>query len=79
MNVSDFDFFVANHDDLLVKFRNKYIVILNCIVILAANSMKEAISEAREKGLKDGDYIVQLCSEGDSAYSASFCTQIIVD
>ncbi len=79
MRIEDFEFFISNHDDLLKKFRNKYLVILNQSVVLSADSMQEAISMAIDKGLNDGDYIIQLCSNGDSAYSTSFCTQIIVD
>lgn len=79
MKIEDFHFFIENHDNLLKEYRNKYLVILNCTVILSANSMHEAIDLAKDKGLKDGDYIVQLCSDGNSAYSASFCTQIIIE
>lgn len=79
MREKDFEYFINNHADLLKCFRNQYVVILNCMVILAASTMSEAIAKARDKGLKDGDYIVQLCTEGESAYSASFCTQILAD
>lgn len=60
MKIEDFHFFIENHDNLLKEYRNKYLVILNCTVILSANSMHEAIDLAKDKGLKDGDYIVQF-------------------
>lgn len=73
----NFNYFRKNHNDLLKQYPNLYLVIANCDVIASFASLPEAISFADTNELKSGDYIIQYCTEGESAYTSTFCSQII--
>ncbi len=68
----DFKYFVDNHDELLNCYNNKFIVISNQKVHYAAETFAEALSLAIENGLPMGSFIIQQCTEGDSAYTQTF-------
>lgn len=73
----EFDFFTMNHDDLFAKYPNKFIVLKDCSVILMGDSFEEAYAKAESAGLTPGTFLIQECSEGDSAYTQFFSTQMV--
>ena len=74
MNKSEdiFRFFTANHEDLVSKYQGKYIVLNGQDVVFAKDSFSDALDAALSSGLQPGDFLIQECTEGDSAYSQFF-------
>lgn len=77
MQNDDFKFFIENHDMLLKKYFNKYIVIKDSNVLFCGDSFKDALSKALDGGLELGTFIIQLCSEGESGYTQNFHPRVI--
>lgn len=73
----DFKWFVENHDMLVNLYRDKYVVIKGSEVVTSANTLEQGIDAALEMGLELGSFIVQLCTEGDSAYTQKFYSRAI--
>ena len=73
----EFKFFRENHASLYAKYPNKYLVIKNEEVLFASDSFASSLDWAVQKGLIAGEYMVQLCSEGDSAYTQTFHSRAI--
>lgn len=63
MKNDDFKFFIENHNILLKRHLNKYIVIKDRNVLFCGDSFKDALSKALNGGLELGTFIIQLCSE----------------
>lgn len=76
MKIDNFIYFVDNHDKLFRDYPNAFLVINNKSVVFSAKTMSEAIKWVDSNNLPDE--IVQHCTSGTSAYSSSFCSQIIV-
>lgn len=76
MRNEDYKYFVENHEQLTKDFNNKYIVISKCQVVFSCDIMNEAISYVDSNGMLPEDYIIQLCSNGESAFVTSFCSLI---
>ena len=72
----DFRWFVDNHDSLVNLYKDKYVVISNKEVILTAETLEGGIDKALNYGLELGTFIVQLCTEGDSAYTQRFYSRV---
>ena len=77
MMKENYDYFVKNHDSLFGMYPNKYLIIKDKKVIDTEDTMKKAIEYVDTHNFKSGEYIIQLCTLGDSAYTSSFCSQII--
>ena len=77
MKNDDFKFFIENHDILLKRHLNKYIVIKDRNVLFCGDSFKDALSKALDGGLELGTFIIQLCSEGESGYTQTFHSRVI--
>lgn len=73
----DFRFFTENHDSIFATYPNKYVVIREETVILAADTFENALTEAQSRGLNVGEFIIQQCTEGDSAYTQMFHSRAI--
>ena len=75
----DFKWFVENHDSLVNLYKDKFIVIKDKKVMATADTIEQGIYEALDMGLELGSFIVQLCTEGDSAYTQKFYSRAIFD
>lgn len=73
----EFKYFKDNHARLLEEYPNKYLVIQEDKVLFAEDSMESAIEKAVEAKLEAGTYMVQLCSEGDSAFTQTFHSRVV--
>lgn len=73
----DFHFFVNNHDMLYRQYPDKVLLIQNKHIIGACDNFNDALSLAQEKHLPFGTFIVQECTEGDSAYTQSFNSNVV--
>lgn len=74
---SEFNYFKENHESLLQKYPNKFLVIKDKNVILVNDTFEGALSDALEIGLKIGSFLIQLCSEGKEGYSQTFHSRVI--
>lgn len=73
----DFKWFVENHDSLVNLYKDKFIVIKDKEVVASADTIEQGIDAAIDRGLELGTFIVQLCTEGDSAYTQKFYSRAI--
>jgi len=73
----EFEYFKDNHDTLYHEYPDKYLVIQGNKVIASKDSFEEALSEAIRKGLEVGSFMVQLCSEGEDAYTQTFHSRVV--
>jgi len=73
----EFKYFKENHDTLYREYPNKYLVIQGDNVITSKDTFEEALNEAIRKGLEVGSFMVQLCSEGEEAYTQTFHSRVI--
>lgn len=74
---TEFRFFKENHDKLYMDYPNKYLVIKGEKVLFSEDTMEEALERAISSGLQVGTFLVQLCSEGDKAYTQTFHSRVI--
>lgn len=73
----EFEYFKSHHDELYRQYPNKYLVIKKDKVIFTADTFEEALNLAVSGGHKVGEFLVQLCSEGDEAYTQTFHSRVI--
>lgn len=72
----DFDFFIANYQELFKQYGHKFLAIKNEKVIGAYDSVPDAISKLSPT-YKIGTYIIQECTGDDSAYRTTIMRLII--
>lgn len=71
-----FQFYLDNQNELVKQYDGKYLVIKDNAVVGAYNTESEAYFESEEKyGL--GNFLIQLCTEGNSAYTQTFSSRVI--
>lgn len=73
----EFTYFVNNHDEIYAMYPNKFVVIQGKQVVLAETSFEKALESALSKGLDAGTFIIQECTEGDSAYTQTFHSRVV--
>ena len=73
----DFDYFVDNHDELFRQYPNRYLVIKDKRVVYDEGSFEEALNRAAVNGMNVGTFIIQYCTEGDSAYTQTFHSRAV--
>lgn len=71
-----FKYFTENHDEILAKYPGKFVVLVGKSVAFAKDSFDEAFDTAIEEGLNPGEFLIQECTAGDSAYTQFFSSQI---
>jgi hypothetical protein len=72
----EFKYYLDNQEELVKKYNNRVVVIVDNEVIGDYDSPGEAISETA-KIHEPGTFLVQLCTEGDSAYTQRFYSRVI--
>lgn len=73
MRKDDYSYFVENHDLLLKDYYNLYVVISHKNVVFSAKTIEEAIHWVDANNIPLDDYIIQYCSDGQSAYVSTQC------
>ena len=68
-----FKYYLENQDDLVKKYDGKYIVITKDGVMGAFDSVREGYDTALNCFGK-GNFMLQLCTPGDGAYSQRYFT-----
>ena len=74
----EFSFYLKNQNSLLQKYRNKFVVIVGEEVIGSYTSNEEALYQTR-KNHQLGTFLIQKCTEGGSAYTYTFHSNVIND
>ncbi len=74
---SDFKYFIDNHDDIFSKYPNKYVVIKDQTILYAEDTFDSAFEKAITDGLEVGSFLIQECTEGDSAYTQTYHSRVI--
>jgi hypothetical protein len=72
----EFRFYLTNQDDLVTKHDGKVIVIKDCQVLAEYDSHLAAFTET-VKHHERGTFLVQMVSEGNEAYTATFYSPVI--
>ena len=72
----DFDYFVANYQDLFKKYGHKFLAIKNQQILGAYDSVPDTIKDLSPK-YEIGTYIIQECTGDDSAYRTTIMRLII--
>lgn len=72
----DFDYFIQNYKELYQQYGHKFLAIKNKEVLGAFDSVPDAISQL-SKEYEIGSYIIQECTDDDSAYRTTIMRLII--
>ena len=73
MLIQNFYYYLANQDELLRRYNGKYLVISDKKVIYASKDNEEALKKGMEM-VGTGNFIMQLCTPGEEAYTAKCYT-----
>lgn len=75
---AEFNYFRKHQEELLQQYKDQYIVIVGNKVVGAYSSNEEALYSTR-KTRELGTFLIQHCTEGESAYTYIFNSQVIYD
>ena len=72
----EFDFYLANQEEMVKKYDGKVIVLKDGEVLGAYDSELAAVIET-QKDHSLGTFLVQRVSEGDEAYTETFHSRVV--
>ena len=71
-----FQYYLEHQNELVQKYNGKYLVIKDNSVVGAYDTEQDAYFDAEAKyGL--GNFLIQLCTQGDAAYTQTFSSRVI--
>lgn len=73
---NEFDYYLANQDELVRQYNGKFIVIKDKQVLGAYSNQMSAVSETQKEGHKIGTFLVQKVEPGSAAYSQTFHSRV---
>lgn len=71
----EFEYYLANQDELVTKHNGKYLVIKDSEVIGVFDDIKTAI-ETTSKTHLIGTFLVQKCTSGDTDHTVTFHSRV---
>jgi hypothetical protein len=71
-----FNWYIANQEELVKKYNGKVIVIKDKTVVGTYENEYEALVES-EKQYQIGTFLIQKCSPGTEAYTQNFSSRVI--
>ncbi|MCL1946067.1 MAG: DUF5678 domain-containing protein [Chitinivibrionia bacterium] len=71
----EFNYYLKHQNELLEKYNNRYLVIVGENVVGDYDKLEDALQRSGEK-YKLGTFLIQECTEGDSAYTATFHSRV---
>lgn len=71
----EFDYYLANQNDLVKSYNGKFIVLKDLTVMGAYSTLAEALEEA-QKVHELGTFLVQKVEPGTGAYSQTFHSRV---
>ena len=72
-----FNYYLEHQEELVKEYDGKYLIITNEGVVGAYDSLNE-VYEVALKTYRKGNFMLQLCSEGEKDYSQRFYTSRVV-
>ena len=70
-----FDYYLQNQQQLVGQYNGKYLVIKDNSVVGVYDNEQDAYFDSEEKyGL--GNFLIQLCTEGNAAYTQTFSSRV---
>ena len=73
----NFEYYLANLDELAKKYNGKYIALKECKVLGAYNTFNDALLYTEKQGHERGTFIVQKASTDPSAYTMTYRNNLI--
>lgn len=73
----EFQYYLDNQDELVKKFKGRFIVIKDCQVVGDYDSDVQAVEEASSK-YEMGTFLVQKCEPGEESYSQVFHSRVAI-
>ncbi len=73
----EFDFYLAHQAEMVEKYDGKYIVIKNESVVGVYDDEITAVTKSQESH-ELGTFLVQKVSEGDTEYSQTFHSRVVL-
>lgn len=61
MLIDDYNYFDNHREDLAELYPDKWLLIKDRIVLFAVQTLKEAYQVSKEKGIKEGDCLIDFC------------------
>ena len=71
----EFKYYIGHQNELVNRYRGKFIVIKGCTVIGAYDSDLEAIQETSKKE-ELGTFLVQKCEPGKNSYTQMYNSRV---
>jgi hypothetical protein len=75
--IQEFQYYIDHQKELVDEHNGKFVVIKDAKVVGAYDNELEAITEAQNKGLKVGTFLIQFVSPGDTAYKQTFHSRVV--
>lgn len=72
----EFDYYVANQKELVAKYRGKYIVVKDKMVIGVYPTEMDAVTETAKKH-ELGTFLVQKCEPGEENYTQTYHSRVL--
>lgn len=72
----EFDYYLANQDELVKQYSGRFIVIKDQQVLGAYADQLIAVTETQKNGHKVGTFLIQKVESGSSAYSQTFHSRV---
>jgi len=73
--LKEFQYFIEHQDELVDKYRGKYVVIKDCQVIGVFDDVLDAVEET-SKTHDLGTFLVQLAEPGPDCYTMTFTSRV---
>lgn len=73
----NFDFYIKNHNEIIKKYLNKFIIIKDEKIIDSYDTFEEAIKESSKK-YELGTFIIQKCSKDLNEITQAYHSRVIV-
>lgn len=73
----NFDYYLINHEEIIKKYLDKFIIIKDKKIVDSYNTFEEAISEATKK-YELGTFIIQRCSKDLNETTQAFHSRVLI-
>jgi hypothetical protein len=73
----EFEWYRANQDSLVARYNGRVLVIRELAVVGDYSDEATAVADARKK-FPAGTFLIQKCSPGDTEYTSSFSSRVIL-